>query len=305
MLKYTHSRLLAFIGVSLIILFCYLPFLFIFVPTYHDAYPRLVSGLVIYLTTMSFFIFLTYFFSVFSEPGYYRQDKSPMLNQFEVNEIKEESQNVKNEISELRKKLKTIITSKKLAMGELESSPSFIESRINFLFLEQLQKVTYCFNCQHIKPLRCHHCKTCKQCVLRMDHHCPWTGNCVGEANMKYFMQFLFYASFALLTYFPFQAIFALTSSHQIDSFIFTLIMFNSVSSIIVGIPIAYLFYYQIQNVKVNLTTIEDNIEGVRSVAPFNKGFKSNFIEIMGPKYSIIDILLPTPVNFIHSAQLI
>ena len=305
MIKYTHSRLLAFIGVSFIILFCYLPFLFIFVPTYHDAHPGFIKGLVVYLTSLVFLIFLTYFFSVFSEPGYYRQDKSPMLNQFEVSEIKEESQRVKEEIAGLRKKLRDVQASKRLAMTELADSPTFIESRINFLFLEQLQKITYCFNCQHIKPLRCHHCKTCKQCVLRMDHHCPWTGNCVGETNLKFFTQFLFYASFALLTYFPFQAIFVLAGTLQIDSFLFTLIMFNSISSIIVGVPIAYLFYYQIQNMRLNLTTIEDNIEGVRRVAPFNQGFKSNLAEVVGPKYSIIDILLPTPVKFVHSAQLI
>ena len=51
----------------------------------------------------------------------------------------------------------------------------------------------FCNKCNRAKPQRAHHCKTCKQCVLAMDHHCPWTMNCVGFYNFPHFMRFLFW----------------------------------------------------------------------------------------------------------------
>jgi len=38
------------------------------------------------------------------------------------------------------------------------------------------------------KPPRSHHCRVCKRCVLKMDHHCVWINNCVGYANYKAFI---------------------------------------------------------------------------------------------------------------------
>lgn len=45
------------------------------------------------------------------------------------------------------------------------------------------------------KPPRAHHCKTCRLCVFRMDHHCPWINNCVGLLNQKYYILFLIYTA--------------------------------------------------------------------------------------------------------------
>jgi len=52
---------------------------------------------------------------------------------------------------------------------------------------------TVCTRCETYRPPRAHHCRICRRCIRRMDHHCPWINNCVGERNQKYFMQFLIY----------------------------------------------------------------------------------------------------------------
>ncbi|KAL6248341.1 palmitoyltransferase for Vac8p [Rhinocladiella similis] len=69
--------------------------------------------------------------------------------------------------------------------------------------LEGVQTITvsstgaprYCKKCHVPKPDRTHHCSTCKRCVLKMDHHCPWLSTCLGLHNYKAFVLFLIYIS--------------------------------------------------------------------------------------------------------------
>lgn len=56
---------------------------------------------------------------------------------------------------------------------------------------------TVCSRCETYRPPRAHHCRICGRCVRRMDHHCPWINNCVGELNQKYFIQFLLFVGLA------------------------------------------------------------------------------------------------------------
>ncbi|BGP24522.1 vacuole protein, palmitoyltransferase domain containing [Rhodotorula toruloides] len=53
-----------------------------------------------------------------------------------------------------------------------------------------------------VRPYRSHRCRHCAAVVLKMDHHCPWVGSCVGARNYKYFYNFLQYST--LYTFFVF-----------------------------------------------------------------------------------------------------
>lgn len=65
-----------------------------------------------------------------------------------------------------------------------------------------------CHKCVHKpkKPLRTHHCKSCKQDIMLMDHHCrksspiiylAWINNCVGVTNHGNFVLYITYLALA------------------------------------------------------------------------------------------------------------
>eukprot|EP00826_Nyctotherus_ovalis_P043094 TRINITY_DN4508_c0_g2_i2.p1 TRINITY_DN4508_c0_g2~~TRINITY_DN4508_c0_g2_i2.p1 ORF type:complete len:149 (+),score=35.28 TRINITY_DN4508_c0_g2_i2:388-834(+) len=55
------------------------------------------------------------------------------------------------------------------------------------------------------------HCSDCDVCVEGFDHHCPWTGKCIGRRNVVPFYVFLVTTAI-LIYYIMFSSIFCLYS---------------------------------------------------------------------------------------------
>ncbi|EGD94711.1 palmitoyltransferase [Trichophyton tonsurans CBS 112818] len=59
----------------------------------------------------------------------------------------------------------------------------------------------FCVPCMIRRPLRSKHCRRCKRCVSKQDHHCPWINNCVGNNNFRHFMLYLILLLLGIVAY--------------------------------------------------------------------------------------------------------
>lgn len=48
-----------------------------------------------------------------------------------------------------------------------------------------------CGSCGMKRPTSASHCYDCGLCIDEIDHHCPWTGKCIGKKNIRVFYWFL------------------------------------------------------------------------------------------------------------------
>eukprot|EP00916_Digyalum_oweni_P004042 GHVL01007198.1.p1 GENE.GHVL01007198.1~~GHVL01007198.1.p1 ORF type:complete len:319 (+),score=55.94 GHVL01007198.1:626-1582(+) len=146
----------------------------------------------------------------------------------------------------------------------------------------------YCKWCCLYKPDRSHHCRVCRKCVLKMDHHCPWVHNCIGYYNYKYFFNLLLY-SFITCNYISISMIESVNNIFINDKnsiFIMFFLLFGETLSIFIGILVTGFFIFHIWLGVNGLSTIEfcekANQEGKAPGTSYNMGVWKNFSSSLG-----------------------
>jgi len=116
----------------------------------------------------------------------------------------------------------------------------------------------HCKWCGKYKPDRCHHCRVCRTCVLKMDHHCPWIYNCVGHGNYKYFFLLLVYSVADLHMIIWFQGI-SVKESIEVDKPFLTmfLLIFGETLAFLIGTLLSGFLSFHIWLMFKAMTTIE------------------------------------------------
>lgn len=158
-----------------------------------------------------------------------------------------------------------------------------------------------CHTCGQMRPERAHHCGICRVCILRMDHHCPWIGNCIGWGNHKYFLLLNLWAAIATLTW-------LLTLRGPSAKETLKAILANDVDTSVlplVGVGIAMVLFivtffmslHSIYMASRNYTTIEELFKGVNPYA--YSSCSDNIRQLLGP----IDFKLLLPLKPVRTCD--
>ena len=119
-----------------------------------------------------------------------------------------------------------------------------------------------CLICNNWKPPRSEHCHLCNKCILTMDHHCLWIGNCIGVHNFRYFCLISLYIGFAAIIYtFEFFYIFAIDNSKLYDKPFYVYYLGTGIIYCPITISLIYMLFHNFINLIMNSTSLEQNIE--------------------------------------------
>lgn len=161
----------------------------------------------------------------------------------------------------------------------------------------------HCKWCGKYKPDRCHHCRVCRTCILKMDHHCPWIYNCVGFGNHKYFFLLVFYAAVACHFITLTMSDTVRASMYDTTPFIrMFLVLFGATLASFIGIVVTVFFGFHVWLMLKSMTTIEFCEKSVRKrlghdESVYDQGIFGNITAVLGENVLLWLLPLSPPVG--------
>ena len=156
----------------------------------------------------------------------------------------------------------------------------------------RLFKLKVCSTCFITRPLGSTHCKKCNACIEKIDHHCPWVGNCIGINNYRYFYYYL--CSFIIFTFIDIisdiQFLNSTSKKCNIQKFKKIIcIIFLSLNSLILLFITSLLISHTIYVWYGETTYMRIKMKNLLILFgnPFNKGPKENFRKLFCQKYNV------------------
>merc|ERR1719161_676406 len=147
----------------------------------------------------------------------------------------------------------------------------------------------YCKWCAKYKPDRCHHCRVCRTCILKMDHHCPWIYNCVGFRNHKFFFLLLLYSVLDthLIMWSMIESVKAAVEDPLTPFMTMFLLFFGETLACFLGVLVTAFFVFHIWLMGKAMTTIEFCEKSLKksgyNSSVYDHGFYGNVKTVLGP----------------------
>jgi len=160
----------------------------------------------------------------------------------------------------------------------------------------------HCKWCAKYKPDRCHHCRVCRMCILKMDHHCPWIYNCVGFKNHKHFFLLLFYTCIAthIITWTMMESV---KTSMGAETPFFTMffLLFGQTLGSFLALLVTLFFSFHIWLMLKSMSTIEFCEKSMKRSAydasSYDRGLLGNVKAVLGEDPLLWLLPVSTPVG--------